>query len=526
MENARTENRFRGFGNKCMKKVIIFVIFIVLVVGAALIFDKGIMKKEENKRGLAPSEVEATVRKPAAAGSFYPDNEKELSSLVDKYLSKVELPQLEPNIRAIIVPHAGYVYSGQVAAYAYKALIGKDISRVIILGNSHQEFFDGTSVYPKGYFETPLGKVEIDNDFAQKLMDADKKIYFKESAHLEEHSLEVQLPFLQKVLNNFKIVPIVLGNQEGSVDILINALKNLMDDNTLIVVSSDLSHYPEYEDAEYSDGKVIDAILSGKRDNLKKTISELEKQGISDLQTCACASDSIEVAMELMSNKNSKLLKYANSGDVEIGDKSRVVGYASIVFTDSVSSEQELNKNQQKRLLEIARESVETYIKDGKMLKIEENDSELNKLLGAFVTLRKDGDLRGCIGVFTGDVSEPLYKVVSEMAISAAVNDPRFNPVTKNELDKLDYEISVLSTLKKVDSWKDIEIGKHGVRIVRGLRAGVFLPQVATENNWDLDTFMSVLCTQKAGLPADCWKDKGTEIYVFTAQVFDEGDVK
>ena len=185
-----------------------------------------------------------------------------------------------------------------------------------------------------------------------------------------------------------------------------------------------------------------------------------------------------------------------------------------------------LNKNQQKRLLEIARESVETYIKDGKMLKIEENDSELNKLLGAFVTLRKDGDLRGCIGVFTGDVSEPLYKVVSEMAISAAVNDPRFNPVTKNELDKLDYEISVLSTLKKVDSWKDIEIGKHGVRIVRGLRAGVFLPQVATENNWDLDTFMSVLCTQKAGLPADCWKDKGTEIYVFTAQVFDEGDVK
>jgi AmmeMemoRadiSam system protein B/AmmeMemoRadiSam system protein A len=513
-----------------MKKVIIFAIFIVLVVGAVLIFDKGIMKnKSRNNNEFTLNNDEGPVRKPAAANSFYPGNEKELSSLVDEYLSKVELPQLEPNIRAIIVPHAGYVYSGQVAAYAYKALVGKDISRVIILGNSHQEFFDGISVYPKGYFETPLGKVEVDNEFAQKLMDADKKIYFKESAHLEEHSLEVQLPFLQKVLNNFKIVPIILGNQEGSIDILTNALKELMDDNTLIVVSSDLSHYPKYEDAEYSDGKIIDAILSGKRDNLKKTISELEKQGISDLQTCACASDSIEVVMDLMGGKNSRLLKYANSGDVEIGDKSRVVGYASIVFMDSnlsTGSGLLLSKQQQKRLLEIARESVEVYIKKGKTPEFEESGIELNRPLGAFVTLRKDGDLRGCIGVFTGDVSEPLYKVVSEMAISAAVNDPRFNPITENELDKLDYEISVLSTLKKVDSWKDIEIGKHGVRIVRGLRAGVFLPQVASENNWDLDTFMSVLCTQKAGLPADCWKDKDTEIYVFTAQVFAEENAK
>lgn len=506
-----------------MKRIVIFVIFIVLVVGAVLIFDQKIMRKKEPEKNQKEENV-GPIRKAAVAGSFYPENAEELTTTIDGYLKNVDLPELEPNIRAIIVPHAGYAYSGQVAAYAYKALIGKDVSRVIIIGNSHQEFFEGASIYPKGYFETPLGKVEIDNDFAQKLMDADKKIYFKESVHLEEHSLEVQLPFLQKVLpvSGWKIVPIILGNQDGSVDILIDALKNLIDDNTLIVVSSDLAHYPKYEDANYSDGKVIDAILSRKGDNLKKTISELEKQGISDLQTCACASDSIEVAMELMSNKNSKLLKYANSGDVEIGDKSRVVGYASIVFTDSVSSEQEPNKSQQKRLLEIARESVETYIKDGKMLKIEENDPELNKLLGAFVTLRKDGDLRGCIGVFTGDVSEPLYKVVLEMAISAAVNDPRFNPVTESELDKLDYEISVLSTLKKVGSWKDIEIGKHGVRIIRGSRAGVFLPQVATENNWDLDTFMNVLCTQKAGLPADCWKDKDTEIYIFTAQVFED----
>jgi AmmeMemoRadiSam system protein B/AmmeMemoRadiSam system protein A len=505
-----------------MKKVIIFVIFVLMIIGATLIFDKGIMKnKSKNSDELISDNIKGAVRKPAAAGSFYPDNEKELSSLVNEYLSKVELPQLEPNIRAIIVPHAGYVYSGQVAAYAYKALIGKPVSRVIILGNSHQEFFDGASIYPQGYFETPLGKIEIDADFAQKLMDADKKIYFKESAHLEEHSLEVQLPFLQKVLKSFKIVPIILGNQEGSVDILINALKGLIDSDTLIVVSSDLSHYPNYKDANYSDNKIIDAILSKKRENLQKTISALEKEGISNLQTCACASDSAEVAMALMQGKNSKLLKYANSGDIT-GDKSRVVGYASIIFSDSSTDSGQLNKEQQQRLLEIARESVETYVKDGKVPEFKENDSGLNRELGAFVTLTKNGDLRGCIGVFTGDVDEPLYRVVSEMAISAAANDPRFNPITESELDKLDYEISVLSPLKKVASWKDIEIGKHGVRIVRGSRSGVFLPQVATENNWDLDMFMNVLCTQKAGLPADCWKDKNTEIYVFTAQVFED----
>lgn len=509
-----------------MKRIVIFVIFIVLIVGAVLIFDQKIMRKKEPEKNQKEENV-GPIRKAAVAGSFYPENAEELTTTIDGYLKNVDLPELEPNIRAIIVPHAGYVYSGQVAAYAYKALIGKSISRVIILGNSHQEFFEGASIYPKGYFETPLGKIEIDSDFAQKLMEADKKIYFKESTHLEEHSLEVQLPFLQKVLSvsGWKIVPIILGNQEGSVDVLINALKNLLDDKTLIVVSSDLSHYPKYEDANYSDGKIIDAILSGKRDNLKKTIFELEKEEISNLQTCACASDTIEVAMGLMGDKNSKLLKYANSGDVS-GDKSRVVGYASIVFMDSLpistQNSELLNKNQQKRLLEIAKDSVETYIKDGKILEIKENDPELGKPLGAFVTLKEEGELRGCIGVFTGDVDEPLYKIVSEMAISAAVNDPRFNPITKNELDKLDYEISVLSPLKKVSSWKDIEIGKHGVRIIRGSRAGVFLPQVATENNWDLDTFMNVLCTQKAGLPADCWKDKDTEIYVFTAQVFED----
>jgi AmmeMemoRadiSam system protein B/AmmeMemoRadiSam system protein A len=507
-----------------MKKIIFFVIFIVIVIGAVLLIDRGIMKKEESKEELGPGEVEGPGREPVVAGTFYPGSESELNSMVEEFFEKVELPELDKYIRGLIVPHAGYVYSGQVAAYSYKTLEGKNIDTVILIGNSHQAYFEGISVYEKGFYQTLLGKVAIDEDLAKKIIDANEKISFKENAHFQEHSLEVQLPFLQKVLKDFKIVPIIMGNDSPeTIDILISALNNVINDNTLVIASSDLSHYPKYEDAQYSDNKVIEAILPGDRENLRDAISQLEKENIFNLQTCACGQGAIEVMMGLMEGKDIKLLKYANSGDVPVGDKSQVVGYAAIVFT-SEKGENELGKEEQKRLLEIARESLETYIKEDKIIKVKEDSPLLNKPMGAFVTLKKHDQLRGCIGVFEATI--PLYQVVAETAISSAINDVRFTPVAKNELDELEYEISVLSPLKKVDSWKDIEIGKHGVRIRKGARGGVFLPQVATDNDWDLDTFMSVLCTQKAGLPSDCWKESDIDIYVFTAQVFDEEDIK
>jgi hypothetical protein len=517
-----------------MKKILFFAIFILLIVGAALIFDKNKSMKKDNQGVI--KQDDKLIREPAVAGSFYPGDKAALSKMIDGFFEKADLLKIDGSINAIIVPHAGYVYSGQVAAYAYKALVGEKIDTVILIGNSHQEYFDGASVFAKGYFRTPLGDIEIDEDFAKKLMDSSDKIYFKESAHQQEHSLEVQLPFLQKVFSaqsepasGWKIVPIILGNKSDSVDILINALKNLINEKTLIVVSSDLSHYPKYEDAKYSDNKVIEAILTGKRENLIKTIADLEKQGINNLQTCACGQDAIEVVMGLLGGDEIKLLKYANSGDIT-GDppageagKSQVVGYASIVFVAPPTSS-ELLLEQQQRLLEIAKQAVENYIKKEETIKIQENNKSLNEPLGVFVTLKKNEELRGCIGTFEPET--PLYENVIEMAIAAATQDPRFNPVKEDELDDLEYEISVLSPLKKVDSYKDVEIGKHGVQIKKGSRSGVFLPQVATENNWDRDKFLSVLCSQKAGLSSDCWKDPETEIYVFTAQVFSDKDVK
>jgi len=492
-----------------MKKILIFIIFIILITGLALIVDQGIFVKKESI-----VEKEKIIRQPAVAGTFYPESGKELNRMIDDFLEKAD-KESDERIQALIVPHASYQYSGQVAAYGYKPLIGKAIDTVFLIGNSHQELFNGISVYEKGYYSTPLGEVEINELLTKKLIDSNDKIFFKKDVHLKEHILEVQIPFLQKVLKNFKIVPIIIGeNSSELINILIDSLKDLINENTLIIASSDLSHYPSYINAKYSDNMVIKSILTGHRNSLLNTISKIQEENIPDLQTLVCSQAAIETVLDLFENSNIKLLKYANSGDVT-GNDSKIVGYSSILF----STNDKLGEKEQKRLLEIARQSVEAYVKTGKRIKIEE-DELLNKYKGVFVTFKKHGELRGCTGVFESDL--PLTQTVAEISISSAVNDKRFTPVMKHELEKLKYEISVLSPLKKVDSSEDVEIGKHGVKIVKGSKSGVFLPQVAVENNWNKDIFLSVLCTQKVGLLADCWKDPDIEIYIFTAQVFAE----
>ena len=185
-----------------------------------------------------------------------------------------------------------------------------------------------------------------------------------------------------------------------------------------------------------------------------------------------------------------------------------------------------LNKNQQKELLDIARQTVENYVREGKIPEFEIKDERLKRKEGAFVTLHKGKELRGCIGQIIPS-GAPLWKVVRDMAIAACSEDYRFNLVAENELDKIDYEISVLSVPEKIDNWKNIELGKHGVIVEKGSRGGVFLPQVATETGWDLEEFLSQLCSQKAGLNPDCYKnDKDIKLKVFTAQVFSENNIK
>ena len=502
-----------------MKKFYIWLIIgICFLVGTGgyFIFRQKPLEKSEK--------VSKIVREPEVAGQFYPADKNQLSAIVDRLLKKASLPEIKGEVIALIAPHAGYQFSGEVAAHTFKTLEGEQVNTVIIIGNSHHERFDGISVFPKGIYKTPLGEVKIDSDLAQKIIQESDRISFKESAHKLEHSIEVEIPFLQKTLNHFKIVPILFGNsQKDDWKILGDAiLKHIKGKNIILVASSDLSHYPPYEVAKYADKKTIDAISTGDIEHLEKTIEELQQENLPNTVTFACGIDAIKTAIYVAKKLGAdeiKLLKYANSGDFQ-GDKNRVVGYSAIGFF-AKRRDNLLNREEQAKLLQIARESVETFIKEGKIPEFSEDNPMLNQKLGAFVTIKKHGKLRGCIGEFS-PTKEPLYKVVSKMAIAAATKDIRFSPVQEEELDELEYEVSVLSEPQKIDNWKKIELGKHGVIIRQGLNQGVFLPQVADETGWSLEKFLSELCSQKAGLSLDCYKDKNTEIYIFTAQVFSE----
>ena len=502
-----------------MKKFYIWLIMgicLLVGIGGYFIFRQKPLEKSQK--------LSKVIREPIVAGQFYPKDKNQLSATVDSLLRKSSLPEIKGEIIALIVPHAGYQFSGEVAAHAFKTLEGEQVDTVIIVGNSHHERFDGVSVFPKGVYKTPLGEVEIDSDLAQRIIQESDRIFFRESAHQLEHSIEIEIPFLQKTLKHFKIVPILFGNsQKDDWKILGDAiLKHIKGKNAILIASSDLSHYPPYEVAKYADKKTIDAILTGDIEHFEKTIQELQQENLPNAVTFACAIDAIKTVMYVarqLGASEIKLLKYANSGD-STGDKNRVVGYSAIGFF-AERRDHLLNKKEQERLLQIARESVETYIKEGKIPEFSEDNPMLNQKLGAFVTIKKYGKLRGCIGEFS-PTKEPLYKVVSKMAIAAATKDIRFLPVREEELDELEYEVSVLSEPQKIDNWKKIELGKHGVIVKQGLNQGVFLPQVADETGWTLKKFLSELCSQKAGLPPDCYKDKNTEIYIFTAQVFSE----
>lgn len=459
------------------------------------------------------------IREPNVSGSFYPDDPKELSLVIDADLSKVTNRVISGDPGVIVSPHAGYQYSAGVAAFGYSLLAENKFDTVVIIAPSHAMAFSGVAVWPQGFFRTPLGDVPVDSDSCARLMESDPGVKENREAFSAEHSLEVQLPFLQKSLKNFRIIPLLCGEMTlADAQLLAHSLSLLKKERGfLVVVSTDLSHYHAYEDANRIDAGTIfylkgldpqglyAAFLSGKS----------EACGIFPLLT------GIFYAREAGFN-GVDILKYANSGDVT-GGKEKVVGYLSAVIRKEGGSGM-LSLNQKERLLTIARNSIATYLKTGKKTQLSEKDAVLLQERGAFVTLHENGQLRGCIGNLMG--SGPLYLTVRDMAVEAATGDPRFSPLTQEELTKTEIEISVLSPMERVYSADKINLGTHGVLIKKGFRSGVFLPQVATETGWSKEEFLGVLCAQKAGLPASAWKDKDTEMYIFSADVFSEKELK
>jgi AmmeMemoRadiSam system protein B/AmmeMemoRadiSam system protein A len=466
------------------------------------------------------------VRKSVIAGSWYPGNPEILSSDIDGFLKNVPTEFLDGEVVALISPHAGYIYSGQIAAYSYKLLKGKTFDAVIIIGPSHRTSFQGASIYNKGGYETPLGIVPVDAQLANEIIAQSPIMSFVPTAHMQEHSIEIQIPFLQVVLGEFSFVPIVMGDQNSQTcEELANAiLKSVVDKRVLIVGSSDLSHFHSYERAVKLDSVVLDHINKMDPEELLKDL----QRGACE----ACGGGPIAVVMmvaERLGADRVKLLKYANSGDVT-GDKSGVVGYASAAFyksnpVDTVKEETPagidmgLTETEKNKLLEIARSVIESRISGEKNPKFQVESATLREKRGAFVTLHKHGQLRGCIGFI--DAKKPLHKTIEEMAMSAAFNDPRFSPVSREELKDLSIEISVLTPLKEIKDINEIEVGIHGIYIVKGFYSGILLPQVATQYKWDRLAFLKETC-HKAGLPSDAWSDKDTRIYIFSADIFGE----
>ncbi|MCF7907036.1 AmmeMemoRadiSam system protein B [Patescibacteria group bacterium] len=484
--------------------------------------------KDENQR----------KREPVGAGSFYSADAKILSSQIDQYLKESENflnNKFWPRI--LIVPHAGYQFSGSIAAQAFQLLVGENFKKVILLGPAHQDWFQGISVDTHDFWQTPLGLVKVDLALAHQIIDPKKGILDRPLAHKKEHSLEVCLPFLQKTLeNDFKIVPIVTSqiNREQAQS-LAQTLSEYIDPQTIVIVSSDLSHYPSSEIAQSVDQKIIESVLRGDPDEFLETSQELLTQYQGDLNTCACGRDSIYIALLLAKMIGIQRIEnggYLNSGDIT-GDRSQVVGYANFALgkerpleEDISFSENSLSAEDRKILLNLAHQSIEFYLQEGKFLKIdsEKISPRLKFKQGAFVTLKKGESLRGCLGKVE-EKKEPLYNLISKMAVSAALEDPRFQPLRLAEIEDIVIEISVLSPLQKIkDPFQEIQLGRDGVLIRKGEQTGVFLPQVAFENNWDLDEFMGRLCQEKAGLEREAWRQGDSDIYIFQAEVFQEED--
>lgn len=462
------------------------------------------------------------IKKPNVSGAFYPADPQVLRNMVDAFIEDANPAAPEGQIFALICPHAGYEFSGSTAAFGYRSIKDKPYNTVIVIAPSHYYSFSSVSVYQQGSFETPLGFLEVDSEFAKNLLNKDKNISFVPSVFEREHSLEVQLPFLQRALakNSFKIVPIIMGDVSLSVcqrlaDLLKEAIGERKD--VLVVASSDMAHRYDYTQVEQIDNLTMSYLERMDTEGLYYGFRENKTEMCGMLPVIAALS----LSKKLGHNKLS-ILKYTNSAAVT-GKKIKglwTVGYVSCAIDRVEGEEEMLNKNQKEKLLNIARRSIETYLKTGEKLKVQESDPLLSTEMGAFVTLQKHGELRGCIGNLVA--SQPLYLTVRDMAVEAAVGDPRFLPLESSELTDVEIEISVLSPLRLVESAEEIQMGKHGVLIKRGFKSGVFLPQVATETGWSKEEFLSNLCVHKAGLSPSAWKDKDTQIYIFTASVFSE----
>lgn len=462
------------------------------------------------------------TRTPAVAGQFYEQAPVALERDVRSMLAGAPSLGIEGDIYALVAPHAGYVYSGKIAASAYRQVAGREYEAIFIIAPSHHEDLPGASIYCGDAYETPLGRVAIARDIAEDLASRDRAIQFSEAGHRLEHAVEVQLPFLQNVCGcGVEIIPIVIADRSRETcNRLGTAIAGAAEGRqVLIVASSDLYHGYSYDACVRSDRQTLSRIECMDPDGLC--------EGLENGAYQACGGGPIASAMvaarEMGANR-ATILASTNSNEVTGKIGGYVVGYGSAVFYKERSSLlQELTPTEKRQLLSLARAQVEASVRG--LPPPHPPDPLLAPRLfekqGGFVTLHRHGSLRGCIGYITA--VSPLYRTVMDAAEASSLRDPRFPPVSEAELRDLSIEVSVLWSPVVVDRDEigRIEIGKHGIIISQGYYHGLLLPQVAVENRWGPHAFIEQTC-RKAGLPKDAWKDNMTQIEIFRADVFGE----
>lgn len=462
----------------------------------------------------ASGERPVRVRQPAVAGLFYPASPEALRHTVQNLLQDAGGVEAKGRIRGLVSPHAGYIYSGPVAAAGYRQ-IDPAYTRVVILGPSHRVPLAAPSIADADVYRTPLGDVPLAETAA--VLRRTKGFDSVSGAHAGEHSIEVQLPFLQVVLGAFEIVPILINRSDPKT--LAGIVAPYVDEETLVVASSDLSHYYPYETAREIDEICTKAVVAGR---------------FSDMPLCeACGKKAVETLMHLAVIKGwqATCIDYKNSGDTA-GGKDRVVGYASMAFVQGKETTQEMkgtiSSEDRAALLKLARSAIEAKLADGAAVQRPSAPSPvMGELRGCFVTLHKGGRLRGCIGNI--EPAHPLVEGVERNARNAAFHDPRFKPLSAGECKDIDIEISVLTVPETIDFTDGEDLKSkllprvHGVILSRGTQRATFLPQV-WEQLPDKEQFLQRLCL-KGGMPAQAWQDPQTKVQVYRAEVFGEKEV-
>ena len=418
------------------------------------------------------------IRYPAVAGQFYPASATELRTMIK---GMVDEKAAREDVIGLISPHAGYIYSGPVAGATISRVKFKDT--FIIMGPNHTGMGKPLSIMTKGNWETPLGQVEIDSALAERILATSRYLQEDPGAHQYEHSLEVQIPFLQYFKKDFRIVPITLAYSSATAykELGKEIAQAVMDlkKNVVIIASSDMTHYEPQESAQRKDSQAIEAILELNEDKLLRRVSELNISMCGYAPTVALIS-----AAKKLGATRAELVRYQTSGDTT-GDYSAVVGYAGIILMGTSP------------LAKLAKETVETYVREGKIIEPPKRlTPEMKEKAGVFVSIHKLGGLRGCIGTFEPQEANVAKETITN-AVSSATRDPRFPPITPKELKDLDYNVDVLTPPEPIESEDQLDPRKYGCIVECDLRRGLLLPDLEGVDTVD---YQISICRQKAGI--------------------------